>query len=339
MRAGRSCPLTALLLCTGLLLSAAGLAGKGSLYRDYAYDVRTMPLSALVFLGLHDGRVPELATPGSAGQEARAAETGRGTAREVWEARLSERAAREEDRAASTAEEAAPEEAAAEKAAQEEAASEEAEPEPVYTFATVTESYFDDALFIGDSRTVGLYEYAGLEDRATFYCKTSLTVWDVLDDAFIPSEDGTKKQTLEEALRGKRFGKIYLMVGINELGRGNQDQFIEQYKRVLDRLHTLQPDAILFAEGIMRVAAQKDRTDPVYNNAGINERNERLRQLADGRTVFYIDVNEAVCDETGCLKAEYTFDQIHLRAAYYPIWKRFLLEHGVVRAAAVRKTV
>ena len=34
-------------------------------------------------------------------------------------------------------------------------------------FTAVEESYFDDALFIGDSRMVGVYEYAGLENATS----------------------------------------------------------------------------------------------------------------------------------------------------------------------------
>ena len=44
--------------------------------------------------------------------------------------------------------------------------SEELPKEVVYH--TVDDSYFDDAVFIGDSRTVGMYEYGGLEETSTF---------------------------------------------------------------------------------------------------------------------------------------------------------------------------
>ena len=46
------------------------------------------------------------------------------------------------------------------------------EPE-VYDFTTATDDYFADACFIGDSRTVGISQYSGIEN-ATFLCKTSL---------------------------------------------------------------------------------------------------------------------------------------------------------------------
>ena len=50
--------------------------------------------------------------------------------------------------------------------------------------------------------------------------------------------------------------------------------------------------------------------------------------MADNKQIFYIDVNEVVCDEEGNLIKDYTFDQIHLLGAYYDLWKQFLLTHG-----------
>ena len=68
-----------------------------------------------------------------------------------------------------------------------------------------------------------------------------------------------------------------------------------------------------------------------FNNKNINDKNAEIAKLADNNTVFYIDVNEAVCDAKGNLNEEYTIDEVHLKAKYYGIWKQFLLEHGIVR--------
>ena len=200
-----------------------------------------------------------------------------------------------------------------------------------YGFTTVGEDYFDDALFIGDSRTVGLWEYAGMEERADFFCKTSLTIWNILEKPIVKVEGEKELITIDQALQTRSYGKIYMMVGINELGRGDLNSFMVQYEKVAARIRELQPDAILFVEGIMRVSGEKNETDPIFNNTNINLRNDAIKQLADNSSIFYIDVNEAVCDENGNLTEEYTFDQIHLKAIYYKLWKEFLLEHGVIR--------
>ena len=207
----------------------------------------------------------------------------------------------------------------------------EAEEPASYEFQEVTEDYFNDAVFIGDSRTVGLFEYGGLEERADFFAKISLTIYDVFTEPVAKDEETGEKITVEEALSKKQYGKVYLMLGINELGTGNTEYFMKSYTAAVEKIRELQPDAIIFVEGIMRVTGEKNENDPIFNNTNINEKNDAIATLADDRDVFYIDVNEVVCDENGDLIGEYTIDEIHLKAKYYEIWKEFLLGHGIVK--------
>lgn len=192
-----------------------------------------------------------------------------------------------------------------------------------YEFAQVDESYFDDALFIGDSRTVGLRDYTDLSEHADFYCETSLTIYKVMEENF------KGLGTVKDALASKDYGKIYLMVGINELGRGTTEDYMGKYTEVVDTLHALEPDAKIFIQGVMRVSGRKHGSDAIFNNDNINARNNAVATLADNKQIFYIDVNEVVCDEDGNLSADYTFDQIHLLGVYNDLWKQFLMAHGV----------
>ena len=206
----------------------------------------------------------------------------------------------------------------------------EAEEEPL-EFTHVDKEYFADAVFIGDSRTQGLYEYSNLADVATFYSKTSLTVYNLFEKPKDFIREGDEKLTLEQALSRHQFKKVYMMIGINEMGTGTPESFFEAYARAVYKIRELQPDAIIFVQGIMRVAGQKNASDPVFNNTNINIRNVEIETLANGKDIFYIDVNEAVCDENGNLYADWTFDQIHLKAKYYQVWENFLMEHGIVK--------
>lgn len=192
-----------------------------------------------------------------------------------------------------------------------------------YEFTQVDESYFDDALFIGDSRTVGLRDYTDLSEHADFLCETSLTIYKVLEERF------KGMGTVEEVLKAKEYGKIYLMVGINELGRGTTEDFMSKYTEVVDTLHALAPDAKLIIQANMHVSGAKSSSDTIFTNENINARNNAIATLADNETFFYIDMNESVCDENGDLNEEYTHDQIHLLGKYNELWKQFLLAHGV----------
>lgn len=205
----------------------------------------------------------------------------------------------------------------------------EAEPE-TYEFTEVDDDYFTDALFIGDSRTVGLSEYCEpLDDRATFYSKISLTIFTVMDKEFIKTGEG--KISVDTALRQHQFNKIYIMLGLNEIGTGDTEYFFNAYKEVIDRIVELQPDAIIYIQSIMHVTAEKADGDKNFNNEKINARNEAISKLADQKRIFYIDMNEAVDDEDGNLDKSLSFDGVHLKASSYERWYEFLLHNAIVR--------
>ena len=200
--------------------------------------------------------------------------------------------------------------------------------EPAYT--QVDDSYFADAVFIGDSRTVGLGEYSGM-DQATFYASTGLTVYRLFDEKIVNFPGIKGKITVEEALKRKPFGKIYFMIGINEMGTGTVDTFMEKYEETVNRMRELQPDAIIYVQAIMRVTTERSDKGDYINNEGIDARNERIAQLADNEHIFYLDVNPQISDDTGGMNKDYTFDGVHLKAEYIPIWMDYLYSHGIVR--------
>ena len=203
-----------------------------------------------------------------------------------------------------------------------------------YTFENGSNSYFDDALFIGDSRTVGLHDYSSLSN-ATFYAKVSSTIFGIMDDPMITvsgnevSYYGNTNISIRNALRLKQYGKIYIMVGINELGTGNADTFYDKYKSVIHDIQKLQPNALIFIQSIMHVTTQKSQQDEIYNNKNIDDRNVKIKELANNHNIFYLDLNEALDDESKGLNSDYTFDSIHLKASKYSLWEDFLLKHCI----------
>lgn len=197
-----------------------------------------------------------------------------------------------------------------------------------YAFTEVPREYFDDALFIGDSRVTGVELYSGW-DNLTYYAEGGMTVYSMFQSKTAQVEGQTL--TIEEALRKRSFGKIYLEIGINEMGTGTVDSFMEAYEAAVDYLRELQPDAILYVCGIMYVEQSKSESDPIFNNPAIQERNDRIAALADGENIFYLDINEVVTDETGNLNPDYTWDEVHLLGKYDVIWLEYFSSHGIVK--------
>ena len=364
----KKCPVFLLLVVSGLLFTLIGIVGRFSVYKDYEFDIVSRPFLALMMEGAAKGTAPweivEEEFPDALFNMFRNDTIGQSIGYVEGEDVLKTFAeGKEPDGTGGSGNEGSPGEAAGspdEAAGSQDTAAGGAdttaagdgtlggkaeshgvsgggtenhgmEEERTYEFCTVTEDYFNDAAFIGDSRTVGLFEYGGIEDRADFYAKISLTIYNVFTEQLAREEGTGKKITAEEALTKKQYGKVYLMLGINELGTGTTETFMEEYRAVVERIRQLQPDAVIFVEGIMKVTGNKDAEDPIFNNRNIEEKNAAIAKLADNQNIFYIDVNEAVCDAEGNLNAEYTIDEVHLKAKYYELWKQFLLEHGIER--------
>ena len=200
---------------------------------------------------------------------------------------------------------------------------EEKKEESVFYKAGV--SYFQDALFIGDSRTVGLSEYGDLGEAEVF-ADSGMNLY-VIYKKQLAVTSGEKRK-LEEVLTERQFGKIYLMLGINELGY-SYEKTVTRYKELLERMRELQPNAIFFLEANLHISQRKSETSEVYNNESIDRFNQAVEQLADGKTSFYIDVNEVFDDEDGNLDQKYTADDAHVLGKYYADWVEWILTKAV----------
>ena len=130
------------------------------------------------------------------------------------------------------------------------------EPTPLQ-FTTVDASYFDDALFIGDSRTVGIAEYGNLKN-ATYFADVGLNVYVAPTKAVAVKNVGTV--TLPQLLSQKTFGKVYIMLGINELGN-DLDDITAKFSSLIDTVRAAQPNAIVYVEANLHVGPSRSSTD------------------------------------------------------------------------------
>ena len=179
----------------------------------------------------------------------------------------------------------------------------------------------DDALFIGDSRTVGLMEYAGI-DGADYFCTVGMSVYNIHKKPVSVSKVG--KVTLTELLNSKKYGKIYIMLGINEVGY-KISSTVEKYSELIEFIKDKQPNAVIFIQANLHVTKSRSDSDKVVNNTAINGLNAELAKLADGKSKFYLDANILFDDKTGALSSDKSEDSTHLYAKYYSEWGKWII--------------
>ena len=197
-----------------------------------------------------------------------------------------------------------------------------------YDYVTAEDDYYNDALFIGDSRIEG-FRLHNAFPGATYYSKTGIGISTIMWEQIAMAPNGVLT-SIPDALQYTQFKKIYIMVGVNNMAAHNTEQFLQVYSDMISTIREKQPDAKIFILSIMHVSARyNDGGSGLTNNININDRNVAISTLADGKDIFYINLNQLICEDNFDIKAGYSGDGLHLKDEYYDLWVDYLNKHAL----------
>ena len=146
----------------------------------------------------------------------------------------------------------------------------------------VDDSYFADAVFVGDSRTEGLKMYSGL-DSSQFFSSVGMDVDKVFTDQVV-SLNG-QLLTVAQALEQASYSKVYIMLGMNELGWVYESVFADNYARIIDTIRESHPDATIYVQSILPVSQWKDGSNDIYTNANVVRLQKALVAMCEEKGV------------------------------------------------------
>lgn len=197
--------------------------------------------------------------------------------------------------------------------------------------AMVEYSYFDDAIFFGDSISTGI----------PLYMKTSVPNAEVVAyqgvspagaaTAECIDVDGVKMTMLDAAKAKGERKKVYIMLGANALD-ANEEAFMNGYRAFVEAVRGQYPDALVYVQSILPVTSTVNNVykSPNINNERISAFNAEIRDMAKSLGVFYVDVAQCMVDENGFLPAEASpVDGMHLNPEYYYKWFDYLRAHTI----------
>lgn len=192
----------------------------------------------------------------------------------------------------------------------------------------VDSSYFDDAVFIGDSLSVGIKTYE-LMPNATVLAVEGLNPQTIMTSTAVENKSGEKVKVID-ALKEYNPKKIYIMLGSNGFFWMDKDTFMKYYAEFINEVKAQHPDAIIYIQSIMPVTKEKEESDPRFANSIINEFNADIIKMCEELGVYYLDCASAVAGEDGALPEEASpSDGMHFTATYYRNWMDYLREHTV----------
>lgn len=124
----------------------------------------------------------------------------------------------------------------------------------------------------------------------------------------------------------QRPKKLFLLIGINDIGRGLPTEVIlNNYRRILVKLTQGLTKTTIIVQSVLPMNESKLAYDYLKNKADkVKVVNEGIVKLASEFNLTYLNLHELFADETGALKAAYTKDGIHLLPAAYVDWVAWL---------------
>lgn len=196
--------------------------------------------------------------------------------------------------------------------------------------APVDLSYFDNAVFLGDSLTQGLQIYDTGLPNAHYCAYRGVGPSAVVNGTTCTRVDGVQEVPLD-AMVSYAPESVYILLGTNVLTQDTDyTSFLNYYSLMLDRIRNLLPDADIYVQSITPVRPEVSadaKHAGMYAERFIRVNND-LAALAVEKGCYFLDLWEVLADENGDLKAEYAQpDGYHLLPAGYTAWVEYLRTH------------
>lgn len=200
---------------------------------------------------------------------------------------------------------------------------------PVPESDPVDIDYFADAAFIGDSRSDGFMLFSGIYGATNLtYNGLSIFSLDTKTCFTLDGEPATVYQMLEEP----QYKKIYLSLGINELGYYDDNGYYQGYLDAIDTIRTLQPTAVIYLQGLIPLnesVIQATGGASYLTNEHLLIYNDLMKQAAAEKQVVFLDLNTHFADQDGQLPADASNDGVHPTKEYYEKWLVYLKCHTI----------
>lgn len=203
--------------------------------------------------------------------------------------------------------------------------------DPVSTPPEVSEgtaSYFDDAVFVGDSVSLMLSYYAaetGQLGKAQFLVRGSYSVAHALNGTMLMTYRG-QQLSLPDAIAATGAKKVFIMLGMNDIGLYGIDTTLENWETLLWAIQKVCPGVEITIQSMTPVYTGGEKGK--LNNPNVDAYNARLKAFAEEKGYGWLDIASYMKDATGGLAAAYCSDEyVHLTRDGAAVWVQVLKEY------------
>lgn len=189
--------------------------------------------------------------------------------------------------------------------------------------------FFDDAAIMGDSISYSLMvHHTKTKDfgDAIFLVRGSLGIHNTLNKQLTVSYQG-KAMTPWDALAASGVKKVFIMMGMNDIGYYSIDDTMEKWGTFLGNVREKCPDITIYIESLTPM--WPDAEQKLLNNENIDAYNARLREFAEENGCYFVDVAPYLKDGRNGMAGCYIGDlYVHMNEVGTAAWATVLKAYG-----------
>lgn len=199
----------------------------------------------------------------------------------------------------------------------------------------VTDEYFKDAMFIGDSTSVGFSAF-GVIPPSNVLSQKNAGLDKIAKGQEIFTIKSNVKKNMQDAIKEKMNNpkKFYLLIGTNGIPGYDNDKHIKFYETVVDILKKEYPESIIYVQSLTPITKKESSKRPNFTTKKINEFNDMILEMANKKSVYYLKSEDALINEEGYLDEKYLWknspDGIHFTSSGHQALYNYYKTHAVL---------
>ena len=128
-----------------------------------------------------------------------------------------------------------------------------------------------------------------------------------------------------EFLKTSEPAALFLMIGINNMNRGDSnDAIFKEYKLLVEKIKTYNPSIKLFLYSILPINENSFIGIPIASNESIEALNQNIQKLAENIDAVYINLFSHFLNSERKLDKKYSNDGLHINGEGYLLWEEVI---------------
>lgn len=201
-------------------------------------------------------------------------------------------------------------------------------------------SFLNNSVFVGDSVSLKLKNYVTAKRKsnssffgnAKFLTAGSLgatnALWEISDKSVHPLYQG-KKMKIEDSVSASGAKKVYIMLGMNDIGAYSVDESAKNMSTLLSNIKDKSPNITIIVQSVTPMIKQRQLKN--LNNSNIEKYNQKIKQICESTGYKFLDVASVMKDSEGNLPASYCSDPeglgVHFTDSACQVWINYILQN------------